>query len=137
MLVDTHDITDGQPTWVNVIFYVRFPEFSYRQSYCFINRMMNMLSYYDSFCSSLTIISMSIYTEYVLLTPYIIISGREYDLDFSEFVKEEYEDIHSGLPYKMFFYQALKCFNNSRKDEDVIEDMLENIKQGCDPFRKH
>lgn len=114
---------------LNVLFFVRMPKLTYRQSYYFIDRMLKMLSS-DKLYNNLAVI-----TEYSPLT-YISEHGDNCYVDLSTTIKKNYDLINPVLPYKTFFREAVSCFSSLDVEDDVIRGMFHEIIDGRDPLRK-
>ena len=114
-----------------IIFYVNFPEFSYKESYYFITRLCNAMWK--------TISSKSLFRELSISKKNIELCGSiiSNKLDASMMIHlypDGHNKLYPTLPFMSFFYRALKCFHNTQEDSDRIKEMQKQIEHGVNPF---
>lgn len=120
---------------LNIVLYLNLPDFNYKDSYNFIDRILYAVwkneHNYDV-----------VQKIYFTGKTHSLFENFSYGLDWlsNDFFVSPYQDcgvIETGLPYKRFFKKALYFFNHTDKDKHTIERMWRLIvTRGTDPFKK-
>lgn len=113
---------------LNIYFYVKFPNFNYKESYYFVNRLFTVTILQNHISDTF---------KWIMFTKKPISLCKEYimtdDVAF-DLAEHDNERITDKLPYKIFFYKAIQFFHNTSRDKKKIKNMLKMIEYGIDPF---
>lgn len=121
---------------LNIVLYLNIPDFNYKDSYNFINRICYAVWKYEHVNYDV------IQKIYFTGKPHSLFESFSYGLNqlSNDFFINPYQYcgvIVQGLPYRIFFKKALCFFNNTDKDIQAIERMWKQIVvQETDPFKK-